>query len=131
TGTALVANGVPAVGASIILYDRQNRELGKVITDIRGEFKLLGLAPAFYTIKVVQAALAPVTRQILVQPGMRSVLAIHLTTVLSTIQFAYPPMQNGSIMSDEWKWVLRSASAARPILRFADEADAAPDTELA
>jgi hypothetical protein len=118
---------VPAVGASVILYNRQNHQIGKVTTDDRGEFKLLALAPAVYTIKVVQAALAPVTRQILVQPGMRSVLAIHLTTVLSTIQLARPPMENGEMMTDEWKWVLRSASAARPILRFSDEAELAPD----
>ena len=121
TGTATLANNVPAVGASVILFNRQNHQVGKVTTDVKGEFRMYGLVPSMYTIKVVQAALAPVTKQLLVQPGMRSVLAIHLTAVLSTIQFAYPPIENGSIMTDEWKWVLRSASATRPILRFAGE----------
>ena len=34
-------------------------------------------------------------------------------------------IENGSIMSDEWKWVLRSATATRPVLRFTPGFDAA------
>ena len=52
------------------------------------------------------------------QPGMASVLNVNLNTLFSSIQFAYPPIENGSLMSDEWKWVLRSASPTRPVLRF-------------
>ena len=54
-------------------------------------------------------------KDILVQPGMRSVLNVNLNTLFSSIQFAYPPIENGSLMTDEWKWVLRSASATRPV----------------
>src|SRR6185369_2263465 len=43
-------------------------------------------------------------------------------TLFSSIQFAYPPIDNGSLMSDEWKWVLRSASPTRPVLRFNSDA---------
>jgi hypothetical protein len=30
-------------------------------------------------------------------------------------------MDSGSLMSDDWKWVLRTASSTRPVLRFADD----------
>ena len=47
---------------------------------------------------------------------------VNLNTLFSSIQFAYPPIDNGSLMSDEWKWVLRSASPTRPVLRFNGDA---------
>ena len=57
-------------------------------------------------------------KDILVQPGMRSVLNVSLSTLFSSIQLDYPAFENGGIMTDEWKWVLRSASATRPVMRF-------------
>ena len=49
---------------------------------------------------------------------MRSVLNVNLNTLFSSIQFAYPAIDNGSLMSDEWKWVLRTPQPTRPVLRF-------------
>jgi hypothetical protein len=47
-------------------------------------------------------------------------LNVNLSTLFSTIQFAYPAFESGNIMMDDWKWVLRGASASRPVLRFTD-----------
>ncbi len=80
-------------------------------------------SPDLYSIKVTLAAFVPAMKKgILVQPGMASVLNVNLNTLFSSIQFAYPPIENGSLMSDEWKWVLRSASPTRPVLRFSGDA---------
>jgi hypothetical protein len=114
------ATGVPQMGASVILFNQQQKQVGKVYTDDHGEFRLLGLSPAVYFVKVTLAAFAPATREILVQPGMRSVLNVNLNSLWSTIQFAYPPVENGNIMTDDWKWVLRSAASTRPVMRFVD-----------
>ena len=106
------------------------RPLGKVLTDERGEFKLLGLFPAVYSVKISLAAFIPATREILVQPGMRSILNVNLSTLFSSIQFAYPIVENANIMSEDWKWVLRSAPVTRPVLRYLDidaDADACPE----
>src|SRR5439155_26962378 len=82
-------------------------------------FNFVGLFPDLYSVKVTLATFVPaLNKNILVQPGMRSMLNVNLNTLFSNIQFAYPPLENGSLMSDEWKWVLRSASPARPVLRF-------------
>jgi hypothetical protein len=41
----------------------------------------------------------------------------------------YPPIENGSLMTDDWKWVLRGSTATRPVLRFDGGAlDPAPPT---
>jgi hypothetical protein len=127
-GTVRGPGGTPQIGASVTLYNHLQRPLGKVLTDERGEFKLLGLFPAVYSVKISLAAFIPATRQILVQPGMRSILNVNLSTLFSSIQFAYPVVENSNIMSEDWKWVLRSAPATRPVLRYLDiDADAAPN----
>ena len=126
-GTVRGPGGAPQIGASITLYNHLQKPLGKVLTDEHGEFKLLGLFPAVYSVKISLSAFVPATRQILVQPGMRSVLNVNLSTLFSSIQFAYPVVENANIMSEDWKWVLRSAPATRPVLRYLDiDADADP-----
>ena len=59
------------------------------------------------------------------QPGTQSLLAVHLSSFLSTIQISYPPLENGSLITDDWKWVLRTATSTRPVMRFMDAADTA------
>ncbi len=49
---------------SVILYNHLQRPLGKVTTDERGEFKLLGLFPALYSIKVSSTAFVPATKEV-------------------------------------------------------------------
>ena len=123
TGFVTDAAGVPQMGAAVILFNRQERQFERALTDDRGAFRFLGLTPDLYSIKVTLAAFVPALKKgILVQPGMASVLNVNLNTLFSSIQFAYPPIENGSLMSDEWKWVLRSASPTRPVLRFNGDA---------
>ena len=123
TGFVTDPSGVPQMGAAVILFNRQERQFERVLTDERGGFRFLGLSPDLYSIKVTLAAFVPAMKKgILVQPGMASVLNVNLNTLFSSIQFAYPVVENGSLMSDEWKWVLRSASPTRPVLRFNSDA---------
>jgi hypothetical protein len=122
-GLVTDASGRPKMGAAVTLYDRQERYAGRVVTNEQGEFKFAGLFPDLYTVKITLAAFIPALRNgILVQPGTRSLLAINLNTLYSTIQVSYPPMPNGSLMTDDWKWALRGSPATHPVLRFMDEA---------
>ena len=113
--------GTPQMGAVVALYNRQDRVFEKVYTNELGEFRFAGLTPDTYSVRVTLATFLPAfKRGILVQPGMRSVLNVNLNSLLSTIQLQYPTADNG-LMSDDWKWVLRSATATRPVLRFLGE----------
>jgi len=120
--TGVVSNnlGIPQMGATVLLYNKQDRALTKIQTDARGEFKFAGLLPDLYSIRVSLTSFLPAfKRDIQVQPGLRSVLHVNLSTLLSTIQLSYPAaLESGSIMSDDWKWVLRTATATRPVLRL-------------
>ena len=120
SGVVSDSMGIPQMGAIVLLYNRQDRVSGKVQTDDLGQFNFLGLFPDLYSVKVTLATFVPALKKnILVQPGMRSVLNVNLNTLFSTIQLAYPSVESGSLMSDDWKWVLRTASSTRPVLRFA------------
>jgi hypothetical protein len=117
--------GIPQMGAAVTLYNRQERIFQKAFTDDRGEFRFAGLFPDIYSVRITLATFVPaVKRGIMVQPGMRSVLNVNLNTLLSTIQVQFPSSDNG-LMSDDWKWVLRSGSGTRPVLRFMDEIQSA------
>ncbi len=127
-GTVRDAAGQPQMGAAVLLINHQERVIERVLTNEHGEFKLLGLLPNLYSVKVTLASFVPALKKdILVQPGMRSVLNVSLNTLFSSIHLSYPTIENGSIMSDDWKWVLRSASPTRPVMRLLDpdEAEAA------
>ena len=112
------------MGAAVQLFSHLERPYGAAFTDEHGEFKFVGLFPDVYSIRVTLASFVPaLERDILVQPGMRSILNVNLNNLFSTIQFAYPPAGQWDFMTDDWKWVLRSAASTRPVLRFANSAN--------
>ena len=111
--------GVPQMGAKVFLFNHQERLYDKVLTNERGEFIFLSLFPDVYSVRVTLASFVPALKKdILVQPGMRSMLNVNLSGLFSSIELMYPSAVNSGLMSDDWKWVLRSASATRPVLRF-------------
>jgi hypothetical protein len=118
-GQVTDSTGVPQMGAKVLLFNHQDRLYGKVLTDERGQFRFLSLFPDVYSIRVSLATFVPALKKdILVQPGMRSLLNVNLSGLFSSIQLLYPSTADSGLMSDDWKWVLRSASVTRPVLRF-------------
>jgi len=119
TGMVKDGVGIPQMGATVLLFNRQDRLSARGLTDEKGNFSFLSLLPDVYSIRVSLRSFVPVFRDnIVVQPGMRSVLNVNLTTLFSTIQLITPPAGERALMTDDWKWVLRSSSATRPILRI-------------
>jgi hypothetical protein len=49
---------------------------------------------------------------------MQSVLAINMATLLSSVELVYTSRAPGTLMSDDWKWVLRSTMTTRPVTRI-------------
>src|SRR5436190_24320092 len=74
--------GIPQMGATIILFTHEDRQFARILTDEKGAFSFLSLAPDIYSIRVSLRSFVPVFRDnIVVQPGMRSVLNVNLTTL--------------------------------------------------
>ncbi len=113
------ASGVPQMGASVLLYDRFERLLQRVLTTENGTFGFDSLPAEVYAIRVSLASFLPAFRRnIQVQPGMQSLLNVNLASVFSSIELVAVSPGQSSLMSDEWRWVLRSSSATRPVLRL-------------
>ena len=118
-GVVIDAGGVPQMGATVQLFDRQDRLRERVTTDEQGRFLFDNLIAGAYSIRVSLALFIPVLRSnILVQPGAYRFLNVTLAGLFSSIELVYPAPEQRALMSDDWKWVLRTSTATRPVLRF-------------
>ncbi len=119
-GVVADLEGHPRVGAIVQLFNRQDKPVRRVFTNLEGGFAFADLLPDVYSVRVSLASFVPALRtNIQVQAGKMRMLEVNLSTLFSFIQFV--PLTNGDareLMSDDWKWVLRTSSSTRPILRF-------------
>ncbi len=116
-GSVMDATGTPEMGATVQLFNKYERLIAKGITTPDGRFAFAGLPVDLYSIRVSLASFLPVSREkIAIKAGLDSVLQIHLATLFSNIELSYT-VPSGA-MTDDWKWVLRSSPATRPITRF-------------
>ncbi len=123
-GLVTDALGVPQMGAAVLLFDSQERLVRRVVTDQAGAFLFDALKPGTYSLRVTLASFVPALRRnILVQPGMKSLLNVNLAGLLSSIELVYTSRADRAVMSEDWKWVLRSTAATRPVLRIAPRID--------
>ena len=118
-GVVSDAGGRPQMGATVLLFDRFEKLARKALTDEKGGFSFQGLALGVYSLHVSLASFVPVTKSnLMVQPGSQSLFNISLAGLFSSIDFVAPAAGNRAIMSDDWKWVLRTANSTRPVLRL-------------
>jgi hypothetical protein len=126
-GVVTDGEGTPQMGAAVMLFNHQDRLFEKIFTDETGKFVFAGLLPDLYSVRITLASFVPaIQNDILVQPGMRSMLNVSMATLFSSIHLAYPTAQP-SLMSDDWKWVLRTAGSTRPIMRILPDATTPDD----
>ena len=118
-GNVRNSRGIAQMGARVFLYNRFDQVISRGLTDEIGRFIFDGLAPDIYTVRVLLASFVPAERKnISVLPSFENRLDISLTSILSTVQMVSTPMAPGTLMSDDWKWVLRASQSTRPVLRF-------------
>ncbi len=108
------------MGATVQLLNKYERQIAKTITAPDGRFAFGNLPADIYSIRVSLASFLPVSRdKVAVKAGANSILQIHLATLFSSIEVSYS--WPAGAMTDDWKWVLRSSPAIRPITRFLPE----------
>lgn len=119
-GSVVDAEGVPQMGATVQLLNKYERLIAKTLTAPDGRFAFADLPADFYSVRVSLASFLPAARdKIAIKAGVDSVLQIHLATLFSNIELSYTLPT--SSMSSDWKWVLRSSPATRPITRILEE----------
>ena len=111
--------GVVQMGATVALYNRYDQEIRQVLTNEAGKFVFDALPPDLYSVRVTLASFMPALRRnISVAAGSENLLKINLASVFSTVELVPAAATRGTLMSDDWKWVLRASQATRPIFRF-------------
>ncbi len=113
------ASGVVQMGAAVYLYNRYDQLVRQTLTNETGKFAFDTLPPDLYSVRVVLASFMPaIRRNISIAAGSENVLRINLASVLSTVELLPASAAQGTLMTDDWKWVLRSSQATRPVLRL-------------
>jgi hypothetical protein len=107
------------MGALVYLYDHTDKLCERVLTDSFGSFLFKGLNPDSYSVKVTMPSFLPALRNhIQVLAGTQKTLEVSLSTLFSSVQLVTPQPGQPSIMTDDWKWVLRTSSSRRAVLRI-------------
>jgi carboxypeptidase family protein len=120
-GEVKTVAGVVEMGAKVLLYDRHEQLVRQVLTNEQGRFGFAALAPDVYSIRVTLASFVPALRRnIMVGAGTENLLQINLSGIFSTVDIL-SSASHGTLMGDDWKWVLRASPSTRPILRFLPE----------
>jgi hypothetical protein len=119
-GSVVNPKGTPQMGATVLLFNKYQRLVARTLTMADGRFAFADLPGDTYSVRVTLASFLPAFRdRIAVKAGLNSILQIHLATLFSKVELNYALPT--SAMSDDWKWVLRSSPATRPITRFLAE----------
>ena len=112
--------GAPQMGASVSILTAEGRLAKRVFTDYSGQFAAEGLLPGAYAVKVALGRFLPLTRDaVKVQTGARTVLDVSMRGLFTSLTLVYPGAGEIRDMTDDWKWVLRTAHSTRPALRIA------------
>src|SRR6266403_1000832 len=112
-------SGVVQMGATVLLYNRYDQLVRQALTNDQGKFAFDSLSPDLYSIRVTLASFVPAMRRnIAVAAGSENLLQINLANLLSSVDLVSSSPSRGTLMSDDWKWVLRTSQATRPVLRL-------------
>jgi hypothetical protein len=115
--------GTPQLGASVeLISEAAGLPLTRgFLTNTQGIFRGEKLAPGFYTVRVTLAGFLPTfEKHIQVNSNLTTVVRIELASMFASLDQLRRMPANGTAEVDDWKWVLRSASAMRPVLEWVD-----------
>jgi hypothetical protein len=123
SGVVRDAAGTPQLGASVQVIAESAPSASPLdfLTNTQGAFRGEKLAPGFYTIRVTLAGFLPtLQKHIRVSPNFTTLVRIQLESMFASLEQLRRAPSSGTTETDDWKWVLRSASAARPVLQWTD-----------
>jgi hypothetical protein len=115
--------GTPQMGASVELISEAVGVAAtyNFLTNTQGMFRGNELAPGLYTVRVTLAGFLPTfEKHIRVTSNLTTVVRIELESMFASLDQLRRMPSKGAAEVDDWKWVLRSASAMRPVLEWVD-----------
>jgi hypothetical protein len=120
-GNPLMGATVLIIGPLLIPTASTGEQVERVITDAKGKFAVGNLIPGWYSLQILSPTRLPAHRNgIKVEAGQTSNVKFVLGDLFAPLRFQIP--DNGATsLGDDWKWVLRTSAATRPILRYRQE----------
>ncbi|HYL84954.1 MAG TPA: carboxypeptidase-like regulatory domain-containing protein [Candidatus Angelobacter sp.] len=115
--------GTPQMGASVeLLAETAGLSAShSFLTNTQGAFRGDKLAPGLYTVRVTLAGFLPtLEKHVRISPNLTTVVRLELESMYASLDQLRHMPSSSLAQADEWKWVLRSASAARPVLEWVD-----------
>ena len=126
-GAPLMGAAVMVIGPTAFATEASGQTVEHMVTDAHGRFTIAHLLPGWYSLKVTSPTRLPAMRNgVRVEAGETVVATFVLTDIFAPIRFQVPA-NTVSTWGDDWKWVLRTSSTTRPILRFHEQAQAKQD----
>jgi Carboxypeptidase regulatory-like domain len=123
SGIVRDTTGTPQMGATVEIVPEaaiKAASLG-LLTNIQGIFQGERIAPGLYTVRVTLAGFLPTIQQhVRISAHVTTVVRVELESMFASLDQLRRQPSAASVESDDWKWVLRSASITRPVLQWAD-----------
>jgi len=122
-GVVRDSSGTPQLGASVeLIPEAPGMTISRgFLTDTQGVFGGDKLTPGFYALRVTLAGFLPtLEKHIRISPNLTTVVRVELESMFASLDQLRRAPSNSSTQGDDWKWVLRSASAVRPVLEWMD-----------
>lgn len=127
-GVVRDSEGIPQLGASVQVVAEAARVTAsrQFLTNTQGIFRGEKLSPGLYTIRVTLAGFLPTLDQhVRISSNLTTVVRIEMESMFASLDQLRREPSSIAPESDDWKWVLRSASAMRPVLQWQDDPDGA------
>lgn len=116
--------GTPQLGASVEVIPEATGKLSMVsfLTDTQGIFRGDRLVPGLYSVRVTLAGFLPtLEKHVRITANLTTVVRIELESMFSSLEQLRRQPSTAPMETDDWKWVLRSASVTRPVLQWMDQ----------
>ncbi len=121
TGVVRDASGTPQMGASVELIPEVVGALSaqSFLTNTQGIFRGDKLAPGLYSIRVTLAGFLPTLQQhVRINANLTTMVRIEMESMFASLDQLRRQPAPRTADSDDWKWVLRSATGMRPVLQW-------------
>ena len=126
-GNPLMGATVMIVGPLLTAAASTGDQVERVITDAKGKFSVGNLIPGWYSLQIVSPTRIPAHKNgVKVEAGQTSTLKFVLADAFAPLRFQVPDKDTAPL-GDDWKWVLRTSAATRPILRYHHDTPATTD----
>jgi len=118
------AAGTPQMGATVEVAPETASSASPLgfHTNTQGIFHGERLAPGLYTVRVTLAGFLPTLQQhVRVSARVTTLVTIQLESLFASLDQLRRQPSSVNVEADDWKWVLRSASATRPVLQWMED----------